>query len=213
MGKVGEALDRDNVGFSEYAKSADETYISSIKALEDSIKKAKAEFQYSGDAVKDIAERNGRTIPSFSDCWKAVCAEADGKRDIRKAQFRAFTTTISTCFNNTVDKVSYLGDSLQSSAKATFSELKNTSAADVVKTGIGLATVAGVAAYHNYEKDGDMSLVDGIVDSANALADKAGEVKEKYFGESDDIHEDAYAFNDDECADNCDDSQDVDYDY
>ena len=197
MGKVGDRVDRDNVSFSEYAKSVDETYVSSVKALEDSIKKAKAEFQYAGDAVQDIAERNGRTIPSFTDCWEAVCAEADGKKDIRKAQFKAFATTMATCFNNTMDKFQYLGESAKANVKSTASEFKNTSAADFVKTGVALATVAGVAAFHDHEKDDDSALADTILDSANTFTDTVGELKEKCFDEFDDKQEDVYTSNDD----------------
>lgn len=190
MADISESLKNDEVSFSEYAKNADDTYISSVKSLEDSIKKAKKEFQYSGDAVKDIAKQNGRQVPSFMDCWKAVCAEADGKRDIRKAEFKAFFTTLSTSVSNAASKGEYLGKSAVLGVKSAASDFKNIEASDVVKTGLGLAGVAGVANYYEYMKEnGDSDFSDIVDDVGSRIADVGANIVSGVSGTNEDKQE------------------------
>ena len=126
--------------FKNYAANQDSAFNKAVDGVQQTIKKAKEAFQTAGEAVKEIAQHNGHSIPSFMDCWKAVCAEADGKKAIRAAQFQGFISTIGATFSNVTSKVGYGFSSVGSDIKDIVTEAKT----DGLGTGMKVATAGAV---------------------------------------------------------------------
>ena len=145
--------------FKEYAETQDKAFDRAVGDVQNAIKKAKSSFQTAGEAVKEIAQHNGHSIPSFMDCWKAVTAEADGKKAIRQAQFQGFMSIIGSTFENVTSKIGYGANSFSTDVRDIAGDMTKTNGVANLAKG----AVAGVAT---------LGVADYLQNSADEAADK-----------------------------------------